>query len=172
MGIPAPSCPYKMLIIEHQGRYLHQMKGAGGYYVSKCGVIYSTYTKKLMSPSPQSKGYRQTSFKMDNGCRRAETLHRVVALQFVHNPDPKTKKQVNHKNGNKSDCRACNLEWVTAKENDTHAREMGLSPRYQQAAALPIIRGFCAPMQDYQAKPRSYHFEPVPTSCSKPDNNA
>ena len=148
------------------------MKGAGGYYVSKCGVIYSTYTKKLMSPSPQSKDYLQTTFKYDDGFRRAKTVHQVVALQFVYNLDPTTKNQVNHKNGNKRDNRACNLEWTTNRENSRHALAIGLVPSNGKASSRPIIRGLCAPVQHYQIIPRFYKFEPVPTSCSKPDTNA
>jgi HNH endonuclease len=161
-----------MLIIEHQGRYLHQIQGASRYYVSKCGAIYSDNVKRLLRPSPQTKGYLQVPLTLAGGIRKAQLLHRLVAQHFVHNPDPTRKLFVNHKNGNKNDCRACNLEWVTAKENDTHARETGLSANTQQAVSPSIIRGFCAPMQDYQAKPRFYYFEPVPTSCSKPDTNA
>jgi len=159
-------------IIEFEGRYLHQMKGASRYYISKCGAIYSTFVKRLLKVPPQTDGYLQTQFTVDGGTRKRLQVHRLVALQFVHNPDPARKLYVNHKNADKNDCRACNLEWVTAKENDTHAREAGLSPRYTKAATSPIIRGFCAPMNDYQAKPRSYHFEPVPTSCPKSDTDA
>ena len=161
-----------MLIIFREGRYFHQIHGASRYYVSKCGAIYSERSKRLLRPTPQTDGYLQTGLRMDDGSYARPLAHRVVALQFVHNPDPARKLFVNHKNGNKNDCRACNLEWVTAKENDTHAREAGLSPRYTKAATLPIIRGLCAPMKDYQAKPRFYHFEPVPTSCPKSDTDA
>ena len=138
-----------MLIIFKEGHYLHQIQGASRYYVSKCGAIYSDNVKRLLRLSPQTDGYLQTQFYLDNGTRKRLMLHRLVALQFVHNPNSERKLYVNHKNGNKSDCRACNLEWVTAKENDTHARETGLSPRYTQAATLPIIRGLCVPMKDY-----------------------
>ena len=159
-------------IIEFQGRYLHLMKGTRHYYISKCGAIYSTFIKKLLKVPPQTDGYLQTQFTIDGGIRKRLQVHRLVALQFVYNPDLATKKQVNHRNGNKRDNRACNLEWVTAKENDTHAREIGLSPRYTKAAPLPIIRGLCAPVQHDQIIPRFHHFEPVPTSCPKPDTDA
>ena len=161
-----------MLIIFKEGRYLHQIQGASRYYVSKCGAIYSDNVKRLLRVPPQTDGYLQTWFYLDNGTRKRLQVHRLVALQFVHNPDPARKHFVNHQNGNKLDNRARNLEWVTSKENDTHAREMGLSPRYTKAAPLPIIRGLCAPVQHYQIIPRSYHFEPVPTSCPKSDTDA
>jgi len=51
-------------------------------------------------------------------------VHRLVATAF-HTPGP-GQDQVNHKNGQRSDNRACNLEWCTAQENSAHSyRELG-----------------------------------------------
>lgn len=51
-------------------------------------------------------------------------VHRAVAKLFVHNPDPETKIQVDHINGDKLDNHYTNLEWVTPSENmyRMHAR--------------------------------------------------
>jgi len=48
-------------------------------------------------------------------------LHRIVATAFCDNPDPVTKKFVNHKDGNKLNNHATNLEWVTKSENELHS---------------------------------------------------
>ncbi len=53
-------------------------------------------------------------------------IHRIVAKHFVLNPDKK--KIVNHKDGNKHNNAAKNLEWCTMQENAWHARDMGLTP--------------------------------------------
>jgi hypothetical protein len=46
-------------------------------------------------------------------------MHRLVAKLFVDNPN--NYPQVNHKDGNRSNNDASNLEWVSASENQKHA---------------------------------------------------
>ena len=51
-------------------------------------------------------------------------IHRLVAEAFL--PRVQGKKFVNHKDGNKLNNRADNLEWCTSSENAAHAVKMGL----------------------------------------------
>lgn len=51
--------------------------------------------------------------------------HRVVALCFVPNPDPAAKVEVDHKDNNRANPKAENLQWVTHAENVKKAAESG-----------------------------------------------
>lgn len=53
-----------------------------------------------------------------NGVSRAYTVHRLVAMAFI--PNPEHKPQVNHIDGDKSNNNLDNLEWATESENQIH----------------------------------------------------
>lgn len=94
----------------------------------KCGVHNSSIRIKYGSIVPQSYdkiGYKKISLTDNKSVNKKHFVHRLIALHFI--PNPENKPQVNHKNGVKSDNRIENLEWVTPKENVTHAHKTGLA---------------------------------------------
>lgn len=79
---------------------------------------------RMLNPALESWGYRQARF-CRNGIGVLRLVHRLVVEAFI-GPIPKG-KEVNHKNGVKTDNRLCNLEVVTPKENIHHAHASGLT---------------------------------------------
>lgn len=66
----------------------------------------------------QGGGYVYIDLWVD-GVRQTWLLHRLVATVLI--PNPENKPDVNHKDGNRANCRRANLEWATRSENQKHA---------------------------------------------------
>lgn len=80
------------------------------------------YTKtKIMKQSTAKTGYLVV-----NIARKISYVHRIVLLSFVFDKDYKN-KDVNHKDGNKTNNNLKNLEWNTRKQNINHAQKTGLN---------------------------------------------
>ncbi len=104
-----------------------KIEGYDKYYISDLGRVRSEkfITARILKPGLRS-GYPSVVLSKDNK-QKNFTVHRLVAIHFVENPEGKT--QVNHINGIKEDSRAINLEWCTKKENTQHALSTGLIKR-------------------------------------------
>jgi hypothetical protein len=102
----------------------------GIYIVSNFGHVKSLHKRKvknkskILSKSSKNKGYVIHSL-CSNGETKYMTLHRIVAIAFI--PNPENKPQINHIDGDKLNNRADNLEWCTSAENNKHAYKTGLS---------------------------------------------
>lgn len=82
-----------------------------------------TINEKIYKPSINGSGYFTVALSK-NGTSKTYLLHRLVAETFIKNE--KNKKEVNHKDGNKINNAVSNLEWLSSKENKTHAKKKGL----------------------------------------------
>lgn len=110
------------------------VKGFEGLYeVSNMGRIKSLH-RVIMRSNGKKQSFQERILKgvisdyyqvflSKNGKSFKEYIHRIVATHFI--PNPENKPQVNHKNSNRFDNRSENLEWVTVKENHTHALKFG-----------------------------------------------
>lgn len=99
-----------------------------GYSVSNNGRVRTddynhTGKTKELKIFKNERGYIACNL-MRGGLRKRKTIHQLVAVAFIDNPESYT--QINHKNGIKSDNSVQNLEWCSASHNINHASANGL----------------------------------------------
>lgn len=96
----------------------------GLYEVSNLGRVRSlprwrSHQQKLvLRCSSNNSGYQQVHLSTHNK-QKSMTVHRLVAQAFI--PNPENKPEINHIDGDKTNNKIDNLEWVNRKENVHHA---------------------------------------------------
>lgn len=112
----------------------------GLYQVSDEGRVVGTVRRGSSGNEIKSHirrdGYRYVVLYKDAKGKNF-ALHRLVAMAFI--PNPENKREVNHKNGDKTDNRVENLEWTTPKENTKHAFDSGLNNNRIRKLSKPVI---------------------------------
>ena len=98
------------------------------YWISNKGRLITTTWKgsnqqRFFKPAIDQ-GYYRTVLIIQ-GLNISVRIHRLVAQYFVHNPDPETLVEVNHKDFNRLNNDYRNLEWVTKLDNIQHAIDGG-----------------------------------------------
>lgn len=108
------------------GNNIYQVSNSGNvrskerYTQGKHGLVLRK--TKIIKPQLRQRYLAVGLYK--NGKFNSNSIHRLVALHFV--PNPENKPQVNHKDGDKLNNSDWNLEWNTASENVDHAVANGL----------------------------------------------
>ena len=96
----------------------------GKYYVTSQGDVVNAYGNTLTPTINKKTGYKTVSLWKNNK-GSSKTIHRLVALTYLTNPN--NLPEVNHIDGNKLNNHVDNLEWVTRSENMIHAYATGLA---------------------------------------------
>ena len=102
-------------IDEHQNRFL----------ISSHGRLMNKNTQRILKSARTKYGYyvvRTTFGKRTNKINII--IHRAVAYTYI--PNTFGLPEVNHKDGNKANNRADNLEWCTTSYNQKHKYAIGL----------------------------------------------
>jgi len=89
------------------------------YLFSNYGRVMGIKTKVIRTTRPNKKGYITVDL-FENGKLVKYNVHRLIAQVFVHNPNLDIYTQVNHKDEDKYNNKANNLEWVSSKQNVNH----------------------------------------------------
>ncbi len=105
----------------------------GFYETTECGMLVAcertifltkpnkgktSHYKAKVVHGTASMGYLRASL-FRSGTRRRMHIHHMVALAWI--PNPLNLPHVNHKDGNKRNNHANNLEWITVKGNNLHS---------------------------------------------------
>lgn len=95
------------------------------FEVSNTGQLRNTQTGHIYKLCISKTGYWQVCVSLGSRQnKKVFKIHKAVAEAFINNPD--NKPHVNHKDGNKLNNNANNLEWMTNQENIIHARDNGM----------------------------------------------
>ena len=99
--------------------------------LTRTNTFYNFIHKKSNSRIQKEKILKQSKTRyctlklLKNGVETTHQVHRLVAETFI--PNPNNYPCVNHKDGNKLNNNANNLEWCTYKQNTEHAIKTGLT---------------------------------------------
>ena len=127
-------------IVGYEGCYqvsnLGRVKGlnrkVNGMYDNKIVV------KECILKPTSNRGYLSVGFNGNKKYKRYR-VHRIVLSAFT-GVYINSEKQVNHKNGNKSDNRLENLEWCTARENIDHALSNGFRSKDNRGSKVKVSK--------------------------------
>lgn len=100
------------------------------YEVSRTGAVRHSTSLRILRHRVTYNGYKCVNLRLNGRCKTCR-VHRLVASVFFDQQDDPKKNQVNHKDCNKHNNRASNLEWMTCSENHLHAYKNGCRRPHQ-----------------------------------------
>ena len=97
------------------------------YAISKDKRIVNVKTGESVSVKQSGRKYPFVNlFHQHYGLHKSRMIHLLVAITWIENDDYVARPLVNHKDGDKANFSADNLEWASYSENLIHAYESGL----------------------------------------------
>lgn len=116
-----------------------------GIEVSSIGRIRKAANKsrkeRILTEFPKDRdGYCRCSVQKLDGTWTSQPVHRLVAKAFIDNPS--SKEAVNHIDGNRTNNKVENLEWVTPRENVLHSFKYGKRKIYREVPMNSLLTEF------------------------------
>ncbi len=108
----------------------------GMYQVSSVGQVRRVGSERCLSASKRRNGYLYVNLSK-RGRVTTKSVHELVAEAFLGKRPAAS--HVNHKDGDKLNNHASNLEYVTAAENTRHAYRLGLLKAQGEANGRALL---------------------------------
>ena len=102
------------------------------YLVNETGKVFSKHRDIWLKPYKVGAGYHRVGLYY-HGKTNNKYVHHIVAEAFI---GPAYGREINHKNGDKTDNHVDNLEWVTRSQNNQHKH-------YELGHAIKPVTGTC-----------------------------
>lgn len=93
------------------------IQGYPRYMITPEGMVWSNFTDKYLQFNYSQTGYASVELFNHDGSKRL-LVHRLVATAFI--PNPNNFPCVNHKDENRANNKASNLEWCTYRYNSNY----------------------------------------------------
>ena len=125
------------------------------YLVYDDGRVFSKLSNKFLKPQKNKyTGYYQI-FLCKNGIKKRFSIHRLVALHYI--PNPENKSDVDHIDGDKTNNNVNNLRWTTNQENLNNYRPIQKNNTLGLKNISPFENGFLFKKIIYGTSYTKYH---------------
>ena len=105
------------------------------YTIDESGNVYSRKSRRYLSQQKRKDGYYYVDL-CKNGKRKYFAVHRLVAVTFVENG--MNYPQVNHKDEDKTNNNADNLEWCNAEYNNSYGNHSENCKRHRAVVQMTM----------------------------------